>query len=106
MGDNVHPYTGGGGPYWQTGVEDALEGWALHNNCSSDSISRPYPLDNRAELSCFKFGCQSQREVVLVRSEYGFHAWLPGYSRKILTFFKRHQLPSSSPCSFCDVLVG
>jgi polyhydroxybutyrate depolymerase len=32
-GDDVNPYEGGGQPYWGTGVEPAIQGWAEHNRC-------------------------------------------------------------------------
>lgn len=97
LDDHINPYDGGGGPYWQTGVEDAVSGWASHNECGrTESGTLAEMADELAiteNMTCLSFFCQSQREVVLVRSAIGMHAWLDGHSRKILRFFQRHQLP-------------
>ena len=35
--DDVNPYAGGGPPYWGTGVDAAIAGWAQHNACPTVS---------------------------------------------------------------------
>jgi len=71
--DDVNPYDGGGQPYWGTGVEPAVLGWAEHNACPlrSDAQFSAAVL----EISYGGAGCGN--EVVLYRIDGFGHTW-PG----------------------------
>jgi polyhydroxybutyrate depolymerase len=69
--DDTNPYDGGGRPYWGTGVEPAISGWAEHNHCATRS-ERPLG-PNVLEISYAGAGCGA--EVVLVRLDGFGHSW-------------------------------
>jgi polyhydroxybutyrate depolymerase len=71
--DEVNPYDGGGQPYWGTGVEPAISGWAQHNACDTRSDAQFSP--NVLEISQGGAGCGN--EVVLYRIDGFGHSW-PG----------------------------
>jgi polyhydroxybutyrate depolymerase len=101
--DDTNPYDGGGRPYWGTGVEPAVAGWAEHNRCPTRS-ERPLAPTTLA-ISYGGDGCGA--EVVLVRLEGFGHSWpdrigasLDGGSedttadQALWSFFQRHPLPA------------
>jgi polyhydroxybutyrate depolymerase len=71
--DAVNPYDGGGQPYWGTGVEPALLGWAQHNSCDARSDAPFSP----AVLEISYGGASCGNEVVLYRIDGFGHSW-PG----------------------------
>jgi len=104
--DGTNPYAGGGQPYWGTGVEPALAGWAEHNQCPTRS-ERPLAPSTLA-IRYGGAGCGA--EVVLVRLDGFGHSWpdrigaaLEGGSadttadQTLWSFFQRHPLPGSKP---------
>jgi polyhydroxybutyrate depolymerase len=108
--DDTNPYDGGGRPYWGTGVEDALSGWAEHNHCP-ERTERALG-SNVVEIRYAGDGCGA--ETVLVRIDGFGHAWpdligapLTGSTagsrdasgdttadQALWKFFERHPLPS------------
>ena len=102
--DDTNPYAGGGRPYWGTGVEPAVSGWAEHNHCPTRS-ERPLAPSTLA-ISYGGAGCGA--EVVLVRLDGFGHSWpdrigaaLAGGDETDTTadqtlwgFFQRHPLPA------------
>ena len=106
--DDTNPYDGGGRPYWGTGVEDAVSGWAQHNHCAERG-ERSLGA-NVLEIRHAGAGCGA--EVVLVRIDGFGHSWpdrigapLTGSSdangettadQALWGFFLRHPLPASS----------
>jgi polyhydroxybutyrate depolymerase len=96
-GDTVNPYAGGGQPYWGTGVESAIEGWATHNGCGPRRDSHVAPSVD--ELAYAGGACA---DVVLYRIEGFEHAW-PGViypdrddgtaNELLWRFFQGHPLP-------------
>jgi polyhydroxybutyrate depolymerase len=104
--DDTNPYDGGGRPYWGTGVEPAVAGWAEHNRCPTRS-ERPLAPTTLA-IRYAGDGCGA--EVVLVRLEGFGHSWpdrigasLEGGSedttadQALWSFFQRHPLPAGKP---------
>jgi polyhydroxybutyrate depolymerase len=96
-GDEVNPYAGGGQPYWGTGVDDAINGWALHNGCTGPNEVEVAPAID--QVSFAGSGCT---EVVLYRIEGFPHAWpgailagqAEGTANDLLwRFFRDHPLP-------------
>ena len=96
--DPTNPYLGGGQPYWGTGVEDALAGWASHNGCGARAESRVARGVDQLSFA----GCGSG-EVVLYRIDGFGHDWpramLPdqqnGTANDILwSFSLSHPLPA------------
>jgi len=102
--DDVNPYDGGGQPYWGSGVEPAVLGWAQHNACAarSDTPFSPSVL----EIAYGGAGCGN--EVLLYRIDGFGHTW-PGSlgtgpaaasgapsdvtaNRLLWNFFERHPL--------------
>jgi polyhydroxybutyrate depolymerase len=69
--DDVNPYEGGGQPYWGTGVEPAVTGWAEHNRCTVRS-EQTLPTGVR-EIRHGGSDCDA--EVVLYRIEGFGHSW-------------------------------
>jgi polyhydroxybutyrate depolymerase len=69
--DDVNPYDGGGRPYWQTGVEPAIAGWAEHNRCAARTELELAP--NVRQISYGGEGCGA--EVVLYRIDGFGHTW-------------------------------
>lgn len=108
-GDETNPYDGGGRPYWGTGVEDAVSGWAQHNHCAQ-RVERPLGA-SVLEIRYAGDGCGA--EVLLVRIDGFGHAWpdrigapLTGSNdasgettadQALCGFFQRHPLPALSP---------
>jgi polyhydroxybutyrate depolymerase len=97
--DPTNPYAGGGQPYWGTGVESALEGWASHNGCGPRRESRVAP-----SVDQLAYGGGSCSDVVLYRIDGFGHAWpgvlVPdaeqGSANELLwAFFQSHPLPAS-----------
>jgi polyhydroxybutyrate depolymerase len=96
-GDETNPFAGGGAPYWGTGVEDAISGWARHNGCPGPAETRLAPLVTQEAYAGSACG-----EVILYRIEGFGHAW-PGVidgdpehgtANDILwRFFESHPLP-------------
>jgi polyhydroxybutyrate depolymerase len=72
-GDEVNPYDGGGQPYWGTGVEPAIIGWAQHNACHTRSDAQFSP----SVLEISHGGADCGNEVVLYRIDGFGHSW-PG----------------------------
>jgi len=70
--DTVNPYAGGGQPYWGTGVDDAIQGWAAHNGCSTPSSTAFAP--QLEQIAYAGAGCT---DVVLYRILDLGHTW-PG----------------------------
>jgi polyhydroxybutyrate depolymerase len=105
--DGTNPYDGGGRPYWGTGVEPAVAGWAEHNHCPTRSER---PLGQSAmEISYAGAGCGA--DVVLVRLEGFGHSWpdrIAGgtagaadptaadltANQTLWSFFQKHPLPA------------
>jgi polyhydroxybutyrate depolymerase len=69
--DETNPYDGGGRPYWGTGVEPAVAGWAEHNHCPTRS-ERPL-APGVTEISYAGAGCGA--DVALVRLDGFGHSW-------------------------------
>jgi polyhydroxybutyrate depolymerase len=69
--DETNPYDGGGRPYWGTGVEDAVSGWAAHHHCPERG-ERPLGA-NVTEIRYAGADCGA--EVVLVRIDGFGHSW-------------------------------
>jgi len=106
--DDTNPYAGGGRPYWGTGVEPAVAGWAEHNRCPTRS-ERPLAPSTLA-ISYGGAGCGA--ELVLVRLDGFGHSWpdrigaaLAGgddtaettANQTLWSFFQRHPLPAGKP---------
>ncbi|MEO8179409.1 MAG: PHB depolymerase family esterase [Deltaproteobacteria bacterium] len=106
--DDTNPYAGGGRPYWGTGVEPAVSGWAEHNHCPTRS-ERPLAPSTLA-ISYGGAGCGA--EVALVRLDGFGHSWpdrigtaLAGgnetadmtANQTFWSFFQRHPLPVAKP---------
>ncbi|KAG8463174.1 hypothetical protein KFE25_011171 [Diacronema lutheri] len=71
--DPINPYEDGGPDYWQTGVEDAVAGWARFNGCRRTA-------EHRIATSIVKllhYDCNDNADVVLYKIEGGGHTW-PG----------------------------
>ena len=89
--DAVNPYDGGGQAFWQTGVEDAIAGWAQHNECAARSVERVADGIDRIGYA----GCV---EVALYRIEGFDHDWPRAIGddasadELIWSFFQRHPL--------------
>jgi polyhydroxybutyrate depolymerase len=89
--DDVNPYDGGGQAFWQTGVEDAIAGWAGHNACGARSVERVAEGIDRIGYA----GCV---EVALYRIEGFAHDWPRAITADasaddlIWSFFERHPL--------------
>jgi polyhydroxybutyrate depolymerase len=106
--DDTNPYDGGGRPYWGTGVEDAVSGWAGHNRC--DQRGERALGSSALEIRYAGDGCGA--EVVLVRIDGFGHSWpdrigapLTGSSdtngettadQALWGFFQRHPLPAAA----------
>jgi polyhydroxybutyrate depolymerase len=103
--DDTNPYAGGGRPYWGTGVEPAVSGWAEHNRCPTRSERALGP--STLAISYAGTGCAA--EVVLVRLDGFGHSWpdrigaaLEGGSADVTadqtlwSFFQRHPLPAAT----------
>jgi polyhydroxybutyrate depolymerase len=98
-GDSVNPYAGGGEPYWGTGVESAIEGWASHNGCGPRRDSHVAPMVDQ-----LAYGGGTCADVVLYRIEAFEHAW-PGTiypdrdegtaNQLLWSFFRAHPLPAA-----------
>jgi polyhydroxybutyrate depolymerase len=103
--DDTNPYDGGGRPYWGTGVEAAVSGWAEHNHCPTRS-ERPLAASTLA-ISYGGAGCGA--EVVLVRLDGFGHSWPDRIGaalaagdqsadvtadQTLWSFFQRHPLPA------------
>lgn len=108
--DDVNPYDGGGQPYWGTGVDDAISGWAEHNGCPSQSEETAAPV---TRVSQGGDGCT---DVVLYRIQGFGHSWPSGIAfaphwahsaggattsatanEVLWSFFERHPLPAPGP---------
>lgn len=105
--DPINPYFGGGPPYWQTGVERALEDWRHRHGCE---MSRWQRISSSVE----RLRCRRGREdrIVFFRIENGGHRWpgstadigpefgppcgTPFASALIWEFFRQHRLPDAS----------
>jgi polyhydroxybutyrate depolymerase len=91
-GDDVNPYDGGGQPYWQTGVEPAIEGWARHNACGARS-------EEAVADGVTRIGFAGCTEVALFRIAGFGHRWPGAISAEasandlLWSFFERHPLP-------------
>ncbi len=106
--DPVNPYAGGGAPYWQYGIDDALARWADINGCRRG----PQTKTITEHVDRIRYtACRRGAEVVLYRVEGGGHTW-PGAEAivplvpilgpvtfdieandLILRFFQQHSLP-------------
>ncbi|RIK35834.1 MAG: polyhydroxybutyrate depolymerase [Chloroflexi bacterium] len=72
--DPINPYEGGGPDYWQTGVEDALAGWAAQNGCRVEAQEKPIST----RLTEVRYvGCDRGDEVRIYRIDAMGHQW-PG----------------------------
>ena len=69
--DDTNPYDGGGRPYWGTGVEPAVAGWAEHNHCPARSERALGP--GVTEIRYGGAGCGA--DVALVRLDGFGHSW-------------------------------
>eukprot|EP00746_Dinoflagellata_sp_MGD_P018092 gnl/MRDRNA2_/MRDRNA2_141924_c0_seq1.p1 gnl/MRDRNA2_/MRDRNA2_141924_c0~~gnl/MRDRNA2_/MRDRNA2_141924_c0_seq1.p1 ORF type:complete len:419 (+),score=26.45 gnl/MRDRNA2_/MRDRNA2_141924_c0_seq1:148-1257(+) len=94
INDQVNPYHGGGSSYWQTGVEDALMGWAENNACRTDLHWWRLSPD----VLCIEHNCSKQQEVIFLRHKGSAHNWdeFSNISLSILWFLSRHALPATS----------
>lgn len=70
--DDVNPYQGGGQPYWGTGVEPAVTGWAEHNRCARRTEQ---PLQPSSVSQIRYEGPDCGAEVVLYRIDGLGHTW-------------------------------
>lgn len=71
--DPINPYEDGGPTYWQTGVENAVRGWASFNGCRRQA-------EHRIATSIVKlvhYECTNNADVILYKIEGGGHTW-PG----------------------------
>jgi polyhydroxybutyrate depolymerase len=95
LDDPINPYGGAGPSYWQTGVEDALHGWAEHNGL------RGAPRIDRLAPSVTRIGFDANdRSVLLYRVDGLGHQW-PGSTIDIGTLFGAHATtPSATSCMF------
>lgn len=72
--DPINPYDGGGPDYWQTGVEEAIQGWSRHNGCFTKSDEQQISESvTRVKL----LWCNYYNDVELYRIEEMGHQW-PG----------------------------
>jgi polyhydroxybutyrate depolymerase len=106
--DGTNPYDGGGRPYWGTGVEDAVSGWAQHNHCAERG--QRALASSVLEIRYAGDGCGA--EVLLVRIDGFGHSWpdrigapLTGSSdangettadQALWGFFRRHPLAAAA----------
>jgi polyhydroxybutyrate depolymerase len=102
--DSVNPYAGGGQPYWGTGVDDAILGWARHNGCSGPRSTAFAPQVE--QIAYTGAGCT---DVVLYRILDMDHTWpgvlgpgaasaQPSTANALLwSFFEEHPLESANP---------
>jgi polyhydroxybutyrate depolymerase len=109
--DDVNPYAGGGQPYWGTGVDAAVDGWARHNGCPSRTEDRVTPAVMRVG-----HGGSGCTDVVLYRIDGFGHTWPSEVSfaqaaenaatpqpenananEHIWSYFEQHPLPPPSP---------
>jgi polyhydroxybutyrate depolymerase len=96
--DDVNPYDGGGRPYWGTGVEPAVSGWAEHNHCPTRSERAAAP--NALQISYGGDGCGA--EVVLYRIDGFAHSWPDRVGSEttanqlLWSFFQQHPLEAAS----------
>jgi polyhydroxybutyrate depolymerase len=67
--DDVNPYAGGGQPYWGTGVDAAVDGWASHNGCTSRNEETVAPVTR------IRHGGSGCTDVVLYRIDAFAHTW-------------------------------
>ncbi len=70
--DDVNPYAGGGQPYWGTGVDPAIAGWASHHGCTSRNEETAAPV---TRISHGGAGCT---DVILYRIDGFAHTWPSG----------------------------
>mmetsp|Transcript_32630 Transcript_32630/g.75842 ORF Transcript_32630/g.75842 Transcript_32630/m.75842 type:complete len:432 (+) Transcript_32630:77-1372(+) len=100
--DTVNPYLGGGPPYWQTSVDDAVSGWVVFNKCGK-RVERS--LGVKQQVIAFT-DCQDNADVVFIKTVGGGHEWpsarygLSGYPLTapkaddfMMDFFMAHPLP-------------
>jgi polyhydroxybutyrate depolymerase len=72
--DPINPYEGGGPAYWQTGVEQAIQGWTDQNGCYAE----PFERQISESVTKVKYiGCGRDGDVELYRIEGMGHQW-PG----------------------------
>mmetsp|Transcript_95151 Transcript_95151/g.284134 ORF Transcript_95151/g.284134 Transcript_95151/m.284134 type:complete len:462 (-) Transcript_95151:85-1470(-) len=101
--DAVNPYPGGGPPYWQSSVADAISGWVDFNGCRRHSSRE---VGSRQLVESYS-SCRENAEVVLQRTKGGGHDWpdasypVSGYPLHapqandiILDFLMDHPLPT------------
>uniref|UniRef100_A0A7S4QL46 Feruloyl esterase n=1 Tax=Alexandrium monilatum TaxID=311494 RepID=A0A7S4QL46_9DINO len=101
--DAVNPYPGGGPPYWQTSVADAISGWVDFNGCQRHSS---WEVGSRQQVEAYS-SCRENAEVVLQQTKGGGHDWpdasypVSGYPLHapqandiILDFLMEHPLPT------------
>jgi len=76
--DPVNPYAVDGGdapPYWDYGVEAAVEGWARHNGCGIPAMAT---AGNGVHGSVLSYDdCRGAANLVFYRLEASGHVW-PG----------------------------
>jgi polyhydroxybutyrate depolymerase len=105
--DTVNPYAGGGQPYWGSGVDDAIDGWARHNGRTGPRQTELSPgvwqIRFDADPGRADPGQADPGEVVLYRLDGVEHVWpgsiLPGNARGsanhlLWDFFQSHPLPA------------
>ncbi|MFA7415535.1 MAG: PHB depolymerase family esterase [Rhizobium sp.] len=73
--DNINPFAGGGGPYWQYGGETALRRWAELNGCQGDMKITEGERISSAEFDTCKGGVR----ILSYMITDGSHSW-PGRS--------------------------
>ncbi len=98
--DPVNPYSGGGRPYWGTGVEPAVEGWAAHHGCPERRLEQV-----AAGVERIAYGGKGCGAPVLLYRIAGFgHTWprevsfgpdaaRRGTTQLLASFFRAHPGP-------------
>lgn len=102
MADPVNPFGGGGPPYWQTGVEEAVAAWAAHNGCAgrrdervSSTVTRSTRGSDPNAVVLYRIagmGHQWPGSPLDIGREFGPPAASPAATELIAAFFAAQRL--------------
>ncbi len=84
--DTTNPIAGGGAPYWQYPMRQALERWATINGCAR--ARETFRISSHVYEERYS-GCRAQAEVVAQVTEGGGHEWLAD-NEVMWAFLSRH----------------
>jgi len=105
--DPVNPWSGNGAYYWHSSVPDAMQQWAIFNECGA-MFAAPTFVEFAGGYSVAKYeSCSDDASVELVRLHGAGHQWPDAVWSKanvgpvgrvdanalILNFFSKHRLP-------------